>query len=241
MFLLYQPRIDIRSNMVKGFEALLRWRHPEHGVMLPAAFLQDAEESGCIVRIGQLVVEHACAFLQRLRCSGYNDVQVSINFSQREYAQHDFVQGIVARLDRCGLPRECLQIELRADGLMRNPGLGREVASQLHTMGLALSVDEFGDGVSDLNYLEQLSPRQIQMAKATVHAIVDGAKRSAVAKSVIDIGHNLGMKVVGEAVQTRAQMEFLRAHGCDQLQGSWFSEPVSADAAEAMLRGRKVV
>jgi EAL domain-containing protein (putative c-di-GMP-specific phosphodiesterase class I) len=106
-------------------------------------------------------------------------------------------------------------------------------------MGLPLSVDEFGDGASDLNYLQQLSARQILMAKSIVHAIVNGGKGSAVAKAVIDIGHNLDMQVVGEAVETRAQMEFLRAHGCDQQHGNWFSEPVGAEAAEQLLRERK--
>ncbi|MET0857093.1 MAG: EAL domain-containing protein [Telluria sp.] len=235
MFLVYQPRVDVRSGLVKGFEALLRWRQPEHGLMLPAAFLQEAEENGCIVPIGKLVLDHACTFLQRLRLSGYNDVPVSINVSQREYSQHDFVRGIVERLDRCGLPRKSLQIELQQDGLLRNPGLGREVASQLSAMGLPLSVDEFGDGLSDLNYLQQLSACQIQMARSTVHAIANGEKGSAVAKTLIDIGHNLNLTVVGEAVETLAQMEFLRAHGCDQLQGIWFSEPLSAEAAEQML------
>jgi diguanylate cyclase (GGDEF)-like protein/PAS domain S-box-containing protein len=238
LFLVYQPRIDIRSGRIKGFEALLRWRHPEHGLMLPAAFLQDAEENGCIVPIGKLVLEHACAFLQRLRLRGYDDVPVSINVSQREYSQHDFVQGVAARLDSYGLPRNSLQVELQEDGLIRNPGLGREVASQLSAMGLPLSVDEFGDGPLDLNYLQQLTACQVQMARSAVHAIANGEKGSAVAKTLIDIGHNLNMAVLAESVETPDQMEFLRAHGCDQLQGIWFSEPLSAEAAEQMLGAR---
>jgi diguanylate cyclase (GGDEF)-like protein/PAS domain S-box-containing protein len=238
LFVLYQPRIDMHSGRVRGFEALLRWQHPELGLMLPAAFLREAEENGCIIPIGNHVLDQVCAFLRRLREHGYGDLPVTVNVSQREYSQHDFVPSLAQRLDRFGLPPENLQIELREECLIRNPGLGREVAGQLHALRLPLSIDEFGKGISDLGYLQELSVGQVKLAKSAVHGIDDGGPGGNIAKTLINIGHNLNMAVVGDAVETRAQMEFLRACGCDELQGSWFSDPLGDDAAERMLRER---
>jgi diguanylate cyclase (GGDEF)-like protein/PAS domain S-box-containing protein len=238
LFLMYQPRIDLRTGKVKAFEALLRWNHPEQGIMLPPAFLSEAEENGCIVPIGNRVLDVACAFLGGLRQRGYDDLAVSVNVSHREYSQQDFIPGIAARLEQYGLPPASLEIELREEALVRDPGRGREVAAQLRALGLPLSVDEFGDGLSDLRYLQELSASRMKMAKATVHAIATAPLGSAMAKTVIDIGHNLNMEVIGEAVETRAQLDFLRMHGCDHIQGGWFSEPLRAEDAEHLLRAR---
>jgi EAL domain-containing protein (putative c-di-GMP-specific phosphodiesterase class I) len=238
MFLLFQPRIDARSGQVRGFEALLRWRHPEQGVMLPGAFLSEAEENGCIVPIGRKVIDQACAFVQRLRGHGFDDLSVSVNVSQREFCQHDFVTNLAGRLEHFDLPPESLEIELREESLIRNPGMGRELAGQLRSLGMALSVDEFGQGISDLGYLQELSAVHVKLAKSAVHAIAAGERGCAITKSLIDIGHNLKMSVVADAVETRAQLDFLRSHGCDEIQGMWFSEPLGADDAEQMLRER---
>jgi diguanylate cyclase (GGDEF)-like protein/PAS domain S-box-containing protein len=236
MFLMFQPRIDAHSGRVRGFEALLRWRHPEHGVLLPAAFLAEAEENGSIVQIGDKVLEQACAFLQRLREHGYDDLPVSVNVSQREFCQNDYVRGLAQRLERFGLPPELLELELREESLIRNPGLGRELAGQLRALGMSLSVDEFGQGISDLGYLQELTAGHIKLAKSAVHAIANGERGCAIAKTLIDIGHNLKMSVVADAVETRAQLDFLRSNGCDEIQGMWFSEPLEAEDAEQMLR-----
>jgi diguanylate cyclase (GGDEF)-like protein/PAS domain S-box-containing protein len=238
LFAMYQPRVDLRTGRVNGFEALLRWHHPEQGLMLPSSFLSEAEENGCIVQIGNRVLDQACTFLHGLRQHGFEHVSVAVNVSHREYSDRDFIPGIAARLQRYGLPPDTLEIELREEGLVRDPQLAREVAAQLHGLGLQLSVDEFGDGMSHLNYLQQLAPDHIKLAKSTVHAIGASSLAGAMAKTLIDIGHNLNMGVIGEAVETQAQMEFLRSHGCDQLQGTWFSEPLRVEAAEQLLRER---
>jgi diguanylate cyclase (GGDEF)-like protein/PAS domain S-box-containing protein len=239
LFLVYQPRLCIRSGRVKGFEALLRWRHPENGVMLPGSFLAEAEETGCIVQIGKRVLDQACAFLGRLKQQGYGDVPLSVNVSQREYAQHDFVSGIGERLQRLGVAPACLEVEVREDALIRNPGLGRDLAAQLHTLGIPLTVDEFGRGISDLAFLQQLDIGQIKLARSTVEKIAHGRSANMLAKTLIDIGHNLDMAVIGEAVETRAQMELLKSHGCDQIQGMWFSEPLAEAQACELLRARQ--
>jgi len=237
LFLVYQPRVSIQSGKITGFEALLRWRHPEHGVLPPSRFLTEAEENGVIVQIGQRVLDEACAFAARLNGAavGSNSagVPVTVNVSHREYSQPGFIAGLAARLERHRLAPHSLQLDIRLDSLIRNPALGRELAEQLREMGIALSVDGFGTGLCDLGYLQQLSASQVKLSRSTVQAIDEGG--GAIAKSLIDIGHNLNMEVVGEAVETRPQMESLKALGCDQLQGIWFCEPLPADAAQQLL------
>jgi diguanylate cyclase (GGDEF)-like protein/PAS domain S-box-containing protein len=235
LFLLFQPRMDARSNRIRGFEALLRWRHPEQGVMLPAAFLSEAEESGQMIDIGNWVLDHACAFLQQLRQLGYTGLPVSVNVSHREYSQIGFIPGLSARMASYRLPPGSLEIEIPEADLIRNPGLGRDLSAQLREVGVALSIDEFGKGISDLSFLRQLSVRQVKLSKAAVHDIAAEGNGSQLAKTLIDIGHNLELAVVGEAVETEAQVDFLRLHGCDQLQGQWFCEPLAPDAVHRML------
>jgi EAL domain-containing protein (putative c-di-GMP-specific phosphodiesterase class I) len=241
LFLLYQPRVSLHTGKVAGFEALLRWRHPHHGVLPPGRFLAEAEEIGLIVPIGQRVLDHACAFAAGLRQAGGNGdgagVPVTVNVSYREYSQGDFVERLAAMLAHHGLPPESLQLDLPLDGLLRNPGLGRDLARQLRELGVCLSVDGFGAGLCDLGYLQQLEAGQVKLSRATVHGIDDGTR--GLVKSLIDIGHNLNMEVVGEAVETDPQVDFLKLHGCDQLQGLWFSEPLGAEAAQHMLRSHQ--
>jgi diguanylate cyclase (GGDEF)-like protein/PAS domain S-box-containing protein len=233
LFLLYQPRVTFQGNRVAGFEALLRWRHPDQGVLAPARFLTEAEDSGVIVPIGQRVLDQACAFAAKLCSAGFENIPVTVNVSHREYSQPGFLACLADRLTRHRLPPRSLQLDLRIDGLIRNPTLGKELAEQLRSLGVDLSVDGFGAGLCDLGYLQQLAASQVKLASCTVEALPDGGE--AVAKSLIDIGHNLNMEVVAEAVETRPQLEFLESHGCDQFQGIWFSEPLAAEAAQRML------
>jgi len=239
LFLLFQPRMDARSGKVRGFEALLRWRHPVNGVMLPAAFLAEAEESGQIVEIGNRVLDQACAFARDLRQAGYTALPVAVNVSHREYSRPTFIAGIAERMSRHGLPPGTIEIEIPEADLIRNPGLGRDLAAQLRDVGAMLSIDQFGRGISDLNFLQQLSVRQVKLSKAAVHNIADHGRGGSLAKALIDIGRNLDITVVGEAVETEVQVEFLRNHGCDQMQGQWFCEPLSADAAQNLLAQRQ--
>ena len=237
LFLLYQPRVAIESRRIAGLEALLRWRHPDQGVLLPAMFLAHAEDSGIIVPIGERVLDLACAFEARLHAAGIVHVPMTVNLSWREYSQPGFLASLAACLQRHALPPRSLQLDLRIDGLIRNPALGRELAEQLHVLGVDLSVDGFGAGLCDLGYLQQLAASQVKLAHATVHALADGGE--AVAKSLIDIGHNLNMEVVAEAVETPTQLDFLASHGCDQFQGMWFSAPLVAEAAQRLLEAEQ--
>jgi diguanylate cyclase (GGDEF)-like protein/PAS domain S-box-containing protein len=240
LFMLYQPCIDARSGRVSCFEALLRWRHPEHGVLLPSAFLSEAEENGRIVEFGAWVLDQACAFLRDLKQLGVTDVPVAVNVSAREYGQQDFVSNLAARLQTYDLAPDSLQIELREETVIRNPGQVRDLAVQLRQLGLTLSIDEFGQGMTDLGFLRELSVGQLKLSKEAVHAIVDeaGSEGGTMARTLIEIGHNLKMPVIGEAVETRAQLDFLTLHGCEVLQGLLLSEPMPADEARNLMRAR---
>jgi len=240
LFMLYQPCIDARSGRVNCFEALLRWRHPEHGVLLPSAFLSEAEENGRIVEFGAWVLDQACAFLHDLKQLGVTDVPVTVNISAREYGQQNFVADIAARLTAHGLAPDSLQIELREETVIRNPGQVRDLATQLRELGLTLSIDEFGQGMSDLGFLRELSVGQLKLSKEAVHAIAGerDAEGGTMARTLIDIGHNLRMPVIGEAVETSAQRDFLTAHGCAVLQGLLLSEPMAPEAARELVRDR---
>ena len=235
LFLLFQPRINLKTGHINALEALVRWRHPEHGMLLPAAFLSDAEENGMIVPLGREVLEQACDFLARRKRAGMPLLPVALNSSSREFSQPGYVDHIAAALARHGLRPDALEVELREDGLNNNHQLGLDVMSQLRDLGVSRSLDAFGEGMSDLNYLQKLPLTHVKVARSAINRITGDARSGAVVKALIDIGHDLGVKVIAKGVETRTQMEFLRANGCDEMQGRLFSEPLSESALQGML------
>jgi len=237
VFLLYQPRWSLRSGRVAGIEALLRWRHPELGVLLPTAFLADAEESGLILPLGKWVVEHACAMLARLASLGHGELPLSVNASYREFIQDGFIANIGAALQRHGVAPRNFELELREEHLMRNPHLGSSVAAGCRELGIRLTVGNFGAGASNLSYLQSLPINELKMTRSSVHEICPRTRMGRMAKTLIDIGHNLGLEIVGEGVETELQCSFLKQSGCDQAQGHALCAPLSAAKLEQLLRG----
>lgn len=235
LFLLFQPKVSLRTGVIQGLEAFLRWRHPELGVMLPAAFLPEAEENGMIIPFGNFVLGEACSFMQRMKDTGKELLPVSINVSHREFSRQNFTDNIAAVLKRCGLEPSQLELELREDGLNINHHVGMEVLSQLRDLGVGRSVDAFGDGMCDLHYLQKLPLTHLKLAKSAVYQISSDARSGAVAKALIDIGHDLGVQVIAKGVETQIQMDFLKANNCDELQGLYFSEPLAEDALHELL------
>jgi diguanylate cyclase (GGDEF)-like protein/PAS domain S-box-containing protein len=235
LFLLYQPKMSLRTGRICGFEALLRWNRPEQGVLLPASFLAEAEDNGMIVQFGDVVLRHSCAFLQRLARAGHGELSVSINVSQREFCRPHYVEQLADALSGCGIVPSSLDIEMREADLAGNCHRGAAVLAELSELGVLRSVDAFGNGASDLNYLQKLPLSHLKLAKVAVHQISADTRRGPMAKSLIDIGHNMNLEVIAECVETRAQMEFLKSNGCDEMQGLYFKEPLSADAAEQLL------
>lgn len=228
LFLLYQPRVDSRSGKILGAEALLRWQHPEHGLLKPDAFLPLAEETGLILRIGEWVLTQVCQSIKQFRAAGLADFSVSINLSARQLKQRDFISAIEAPLKAAGLSPACLEVELTENQLMENPAHSAEVLKQLKALGLSVAIDDFGSGFSSLSYLEKLPLDHLKIDASFVHDIGRGARDPAVAKAVIALAHHLNARVVAEGVETESQYKYLRQHGCDEMQGYYFSEPIIA-------------
>ena len=235
LFLLFQPKISLRTGRISGFEAFLRWNHPEQGLLLPSSFLPEAEENGLIVPFGKVVLQHCCAFLQRLAGAGFGQLPVSINVSQREYLRSHYVDHLADMLARFGIAPSSLDVEVREEGLVNNHLRGAEVLEQLSELGVLRSVDAFGNGLSDLNHLQKLPLSHAKLAKVAVHQISAETRCGAIAKCLIDIAHNMNLTVIAECVETRGQMDFLKSNNCDEMQGMYYKEPLSADAAEQLL------
>ncbi len=235
LFLLYQPKICVRTGRIKGLEAFLRWRHPELGVLAPASFLPEAEDNGMIIAFGDHVLTEACAAVMRLEQAGLPALPVSVNVSYREFSRHRYTERVEAILSQCALPPQRLELELREAGLNTNHHLGLEVLSQLRDLGVQRSVDAFGDGVCDLHFLQKLPLTHMKVAKSAVHQISAQARSGALCKALIDVGHDLGVQVIAKGVETRLQRQFLRDNACDELQGIVFSAPLPEDRLHELL------
>ncbi|MES2152829.1 MAG: EAL domain-containing protein [Pseudomonadota bacterium] len=233
-FLLFQPRLNLVSGKVSSVEALLRWRHPERGTLLPADFLAEAEDNGLIVPIGARVLDLVCDLLTRFKLGGHA-LPVAMNASFRELNQQDYARQIGERLGRLQLAPGCLELDVSEEDLLRNPELGRSLADELHAIGVKLSVDEFGDGMSSLSYLESLDLCQLKLARASVGAICGTAKAGPLAKATIDIAHDLSLRAIAEGVENQVQLDFLRTHGCDAAQGNFLSAPLGVEALEQFI------
>ncbi|WP_267877579.1 sensor domain-containing protein [Massilia frigida] len=234
-FLLYQPRICLCRGRILGLEALLRWRHPELGVLAPASFLPEAEENGMIAAIGDYVLDEACAFMQRMNSAGLAPLPVAVNVSQREFCRPGYVGHVAATLEKYRIAPAQLELELREDCLHANQHLAVEVVSQLSELGVLRAVDAFGGGLSNLNFLQKLPLTHVKLAKLATHQITADARSGALAKALIDVGHDLGARVIAKGVETRVQMEFLRNNLCDELQGTYFSAPLAEHALHDLL------
>jgi diguanylate cyclase (GGDEF)-like protein/PAS domain S-box-containing protein len=235
LFVLYQPKICLNSGRIRGLEALMRWRHPELGVLLPASFLPEAEENGMIIPFGNYVLEQVCDCMQRMQAGAMPLLPISVNVSYREFSRCQFADHVAEVLSRCDFVPSSLEVELREEGLNNNHRLGIEVLSQLRELGVQRAVDAFGAGLSDLQYLQQLPLTRLKIAKSAVQQICDDGRGGAVAKALIDVGHDLGLSVIAKGVETIAQMQFLKENRCDQLQGMVFSEPLPETALQGLL------
>jgi len=235
-YLLYQPKVDLRTGRVFGVEALIRWRHPEHGLIPPPRFIGLAEESGMIVAIGEWVLRTACRQAQAWRAAGLDTLTVSVNVSARQFEEKRLVERIAASLEDSGLPPGELELEVTESLLMRD--LNQAVARMraLKAMGVSLSIDDFGTGYSSLSALKSFPISTLKIDKSFVRDLATSADDQAIALAVISLGHRLHLRVIAEGVETEEQREFLRQNECDEMQGYLFSPPVSPDRIADMLR-----
>lgn len=225
--LLYQPRVDLATRKVIGCEALIRWQLPGRGVVSPSRFIPVAEEIGLIAPIGRWVLHTACAQNKAWQDSGFEPCVVSVNVSPRQFRRDDLVETIREVLADTRLEPRYLEIELTENMVMHDAARMVQMLYAIKRLGVQIAVDDFGTGYSSLSYLKRFPVDRLKVDRSFVQDIAVDADDAAIVRTIIALGHNLGLKVVAEGVETEEQIAFLSANACDELQGYYFSQPIS--------------
>lgn len=232
----YQPRIEVASGRIVSAEALIRWDCPGKGLIPPDSFISIAEESGLIIPIGQWVLQEACRQASAWQRAGLPPIGVSVNLSPIQFRQDGLVDAVAAALALAELDPAYLELELTESLVMHDAERINVAMQSLKALGVDIAVDDFGTGYSSLSYLKRFPVDRLKVDKSFVRDIDSDPDDAAIVRAIITLGHALGLKVVAEGVETRAHLEFLRQHGCDELQGYYFSRPVPALEMEVLLR-----
>jgi len=234
----YQPQVSLDTRRVVGAEALLRWRHPELGMVPPSEFIPVAESSGMIVAIGEWVIRTAARDARRWLDMKLPLLTVSVNLSAVQFRHPQLPEMVTRCLQDAGLPARRLELELTEGAAVDDPTAALAMMDQLHDRGVRLSMDDFGTGYSSLSYLKRFQIYKLKIDQSFVRDLEDDANDRAIVSAIIRMAQALGMQTTAEGVETHGQLEFLREQGCDEGQGYLFSRPVPADAFEAYLRGQ---
>jgi len=239
--LYYQPQIDLSSAKLIGMEALVRWQHPQRGMISPVHFIPLAEETGLIEPLGDWVMREACRQLKHWQQLGKYHGTVAVNLSPRQFQHGDFVARVEEILSAADLPAEYLELEITETSAMEHAGESINLMNRLNSMGVSLAIDDFGTGYSSLAYLKRFPIQKLKIDRSFINDVATDSNDAAIAKSIISLAHNMGLKVVAEGVEDKHQMEWLRARGCDQAQGYYYSQPISASQMEQhLVNGRFV-
>ncbi len=236
-FLMYQPQVDIGTGRIIGLEALLRWQHPNLGLVPPDKFIQIAENVGLIVPIGEWVLRTACSQARKWQDEGLPAVMVAVNISAIQFRQKGFCKLIRKVLDETGLPAKYLELELTESLLLDNADLMLSVVEELKAMGVTLAIDDFGTGYSSLSYLKHFPVSKLKIDRSFVRDVAVNPDDAAITTAIISMAKSLNLKVIAEGVEDEAQMSFLRAQRCDEIQGYYFSKPLAVDKVAEKLRG----
>ncbi|WP_051306158.1 sensor domain-containing phosphodiesterase [Massilia alkalitolerans] len=236
LFLQYQPKVDLRSGGLAGFEALVRWRHPEYGVIPPDEFIPIAEESGMIVPIGEWVLRSAVGQLAAWRVQGLPLAPVAVNLSARQFLQSDVIAMVGELLEQSGVAPGLLELELTESVSMADPERSVVVMRGLGDIGVMLSIDDFGTGYSSFGYLRRLPLDKLKIDKSFVQDMAHSAESSAIVQAIVAMAHRLQLAVIAEGVETADQVAALRKADCDQIQGYYYSRPLAVEDCAAFIR-----
>jgi diguanylate cyclase (GGDEF)-like protein/PAS domain S-box-containing protein len=235
----YQPKINLLDNTVAGAEALIRWRDPDQGLISPGEFIPLAENTGLIIQIGEQVIDMVCRDIRR-----WADLQIvhgviAINVAPLQIDRSDFVETLRSTLQEYDLPAHVLEVEVTEGLMMASPDHSREVLSTLQNLGVTTSIDDFGTGYSSLAYLKLLPIDHLKIDRSFISDLPNDSRDVAITKTIVELGHALGFKIIAEGVETAEQSSFLKEIGCDQAQGYLYGRPMPAADYEAWLNGRQ--
>jgi diguanylate cyclase len=234
--LYYQPKVHTNTGVVRSAEALIRWMHPQRGVIAPDAFIPLAEDCGLIGAIGEWVVKEACRQARVWRDAGLGPMRVSVNLSPSQFRGSGLIHSIRRALDDAGLEPQYLEVELTESAVMSDPEESIAILEQLSAMGVLVSVDDFGTGYSSMSYLRRLPIDKLKIDRVFINEIVSRPEDASIVRAIVSLAHSLRLKVVAEGVETPAQLDFLKAVGCDEYQGFHFSRAVPSREFERVVR-----
>jgi diguanylate cyclase (GGDEF)-like protein/PAS domain S-box-containing protein len=240
LFLVYQPQMDVATGKICGLEALLRWQHPDLGLVPPDKFIGIAENSGLILSIGEWVLRTTCRQARKWQDQGLSAIPIAVNVSAVQFRHEGFCELIRRVLRETGLAPQYLELELTESLLLANADVTLSVLQELKTMGLKLAIDDFGTGYSSFSYLKRFPVSKLKIDRSFVRDVAVNPDDAAITTAIISMAKSLSLKVIAEGVEDEAQISFLRAHHCDEIQGYYFSKPLAVDEVADKLRDRKI-
>jgi EAL domain-containing protein (putative c-di-GMP-specific phosphodiesterase class I) len=225
----------LASGKVIGMEALVRWQHPEFGVLPPARFIHLAEDTGLILKVADLVMSNACAQARSWQENGCGNLRMAVNISARQFQDQNFQEKIVRILGETSLDPRSLELEITETSIMENADSAVKALSAIRELGVRIAIDDFGTGYSSLSYLKRLPIDTVKLDQSFVKGATSDPSDAALVMAIITLAHNLRLRVIAEGVETEEQREFLWLLRCDEVQGYLFGKPASPDAFESML------
>ena len=239
--LYYQPIIDIFTGKIAKMEALLRWQHPQLGLIAPGTFIPLAEENGLIVPIGEWVLEQACLQNKVWLAMGYDSLQISVNLSARQFQEPDIITNVLDIIKRSQLNPQLLELEITETVTMQNGTITKQILSEFTQLGISLAMDDFGTGYSSLSYLKQFPFSTLKIDRSFIQDSLTNPQDREIIKAIINLGKGLNISIVAEGIETDESKDFLQSLGCRYMQGYYFSRPVSAEYATSLLEQQNSV
>ncbi|OCR02763.1 diguanylate phosphodiesterase [Oscillatoriales cyanobacterium USR001] len=232
----YQPKVELKTGKIIGSEALLRWNHPQNGLVYPADFISLAEEMGLIIPLGEWVLQTACTQTKIWQEAGFYPLRIAVNLSGRQFNQKNLSQRVNQILQESGLDPKYLELEVTESLVIQNESTATKAMNEWRNLEIKIAVDDFGTGYSSLSYPKRFPFDIIKIDRSFVYNITNDPKNAAITIAIIQMAHSLNMKVIAEGVETQAELDFLYQYNCDEIQGYFFSKPVTKEQFEALLK-----
>ena len=231
----YQPQLELETGRITGAEALLRWYRPSLGEVPPEAFIPIAEETECILDIGEWTLRESLATAEKWHARSHQPIKLAVNVSGKQFRNQKILSDVESLLEKTGLPNQCLELEITERVFIQNIKSHREVFSRLKSLGVRIALDDFGIGYSSLSYLKHFSVDSLKIDRSFVAALPDSKDDAAIVRAIIALSHSLNIRVIAEGIENEAQLEFLHEHQCDEVQGHLYSLPLPAQQFMRML------